>query len=139
MATEGPSDVHVATLLIVDDDARIRTMLRRVFEHASYQVLDAGDGRQALSVLESHPVDLLITDIIMPDTEGIELITRVRGRWADLPIIAMSGGGWIDPAPYLELARTLGADRIMSKPLNLELLLNACAEILKTPPSPKTP
>jgi DNA-binding response OmpR family regulator len=104
-------------------------MLSRLLARASYEVLLAGNGRQALSVLEEHTVDLLITDIIMPEKEGIELITTVRVDQPKLPIIAISGGGQVDPDQYLELARMLGANRVLGKPFDIDELLEACRQL----------
>lgn len=115
-------------VLVVDDDDQVRSMLSRLLSR-SYEVETAGNGRQALTALEGQSIDLLITDIIMPEKEGIELITTVRAQRPKLPIIAISGGGQVDPGQYLELARMLGANRVLGKPFDIDELLEACKQL----------
>ena len=119
-----------ATILVVDDDDQVRSMLQRVLMQAGFWVRTASNGRHALVALEQEVPDLLLTDIIMPEKEGIELITTVRGKLPDLPIIAISGGGQVDPEQYLELARMLGANKVLGKPFDIQDLLGSCRGLL---------
>ncbi len=116
-------------ILVVDDDDQIRAMLSRLLSRSAFRVHVASNGRRALTVLDEEAIDLLITDIIMPVKEGIELITTVRAQRPSLPVIAISGGGRVDPGHYLELAKTLGANRVLGKPFDIDELLEACRQL----------
>lgn len=120
----------MTAILLVDDDEAFRTMMTRTLTRAGHDVVEAGDGRTALRMLDSHPVDLMITDIIMPDKEGIETIVAVRKSHPELKIIAMSGGGRVRADDYLEMAQGLGAFRVLRKPFESEELFKAIREAL---------
>ncbi|MBU1702010.1 MAG: response regulator [Candidatus Eisenbacteria bacterium] len=120
----------MARLLVVDDDERIRIMLRMTLEEAGYDVEEAPNGVVALQIQEENPVDLVITDIIMPEKEGIETIMDLHRRWSKLPIIAISGGGRDTPQRYLGIAKGIGAARIFPKPILRDELLEAITELL---------
>lgn len=116
----------MATILLVDDDEAFRSMLRRTLERAGYVVTEAADGRAALRALSGGAtVDLVITDIIMPDMEGIETIRTLRRTHPELKVIAMSGGGRMQPHDYLEVAKAFGAVRVLEKPFENEDLFAA--------------
>ena len=106
----------MARILIIDDDPSILSTLRRAVERAGHEVSAADNGLAGLAQLASAPVDLVVTDIVMPEMEGIELIERLRRGYPGLPVIAMSGGGRVLPNTYLALARAMGASRILIKP-----------------------
>ena len=80
-------------ILLVDDDEAVRSVLRRSLVKAGYEVHEAGEGGAALKLLASAPADLIITDLVMPEMEGIEFIMALRKTHPKLPVIAMSGGG----------------------------------------------
>lgn len=122
------------TLLLIDDDPEMRSMIRRTLERSSFTVLEAEDGRAGLDLLGTKPVDLVLTDIIMPEMEGIELILRLRRDYPHLRVIAMSGGGRFAPNDYLQVAKVSGAARILAKPFTIEQLLTTVREVLATPP-----
>lgn len=112
----------MATILVVDDDEAFRSVLRRTLVRAGYDVLEAADGAAALKTLSGARVELVITDIIMPNMEGIETIRALRRTYPHLGIVAMSGGGRMKPEGYLEGATAFGAARILRKPFdNVEL------------------
>ncbi len=117
-------------LLLIDDDVAMRSMLFRAISRAGYQVHEAGDGREGLKILANHPIALVVTDIIMPDVEGVELIFRIRKSHPWMPIIAMSGGGRMSPKGYLDVAKSCGANRTISKPFDIDQLLVWVAELL---------
>ena len=117
-------------ILIIDDEAPVRQMLRATLEREGHQVSEANDGEQGLRVLQREPVDLLITDLIMPGKEGLETIGEVRGRFPDLPVIAISGGGRIGPEGYLELARAMGARHCLAKPFTRQKLVEAVNAVI---------
>lgn len=117
-------------ILIVDDDEAVRSVIRRTLLAAGYRPIEAGDGRQAYRELRRQPVDLVITDIIMPDVEGIELILHLRRDYPSLPILAISGGGRISSADYLKSARCCGATRVLAKPFELDELRATVTSLL---------
>jgi len=116
-------------ILIVDDDDQFRTMLRRVLEKEGYQVFEASDGRQGLSSFRNLRTDLVITDIIMPEKEGVETIAALRKEFPSVKIIAVSGGGRNAPGDYLMLANKLGAKVTMEKPLDRATLLQEVRQL----------
>ncbi len=121
----------MATILVVDDDEGFRSMLRRTLRRVGHDVIEAGEGRTALRTLSGATVDLVITDIIMPEMEGIETIRTLHRTYPDLKIIAMSGGGRMKPDSYLEVAKAFGAFRVLTKPFDNEELFAAIEEALR--------
>jgi DNA-binding response OmpR family regulator len=119
----------MARILLVDDDESLRRALCRALEHEGYAIVEAGDGRQALEKLEEGPLDLVITDMIMPDSEGLELIFALRKTRPGIPVIAMSGGGHWTPEFHLALARRVGVVHVFAKPFAIEDLLGKVREI----------
>lgn len=123
----------MARILIVDDEPAILAILDRMLRKLGHECLQAGNGREALRKLGESPVDLVITDLIMPDTEGIETIGVIRKRWPGTKIIAMSGGGRQSPTPYLAVAASLGADATLAKPFQMADLELALRLVLAPP------
>lgn len=128
----------MARVLLIDDDELVLAMLQSALLAAGHEVITAGDGDQGLRALRRQPVDIIVTDIIMPGKEGIETIIEVRRLSPTIPIIAMSGGGLHAGRLYLEAAARLGATRTLSKPFSPKKLLQeieACLrEGLGSPP-----
>jgi CheY-like chemotaxis protein len=123
----------MARILIVDDEVTFRTVIASALVKSGHDVIEAEDGRAGLALLDSHPIDLVITDVLMPEQDGLELIMKIRGKANAVPIIATTG----HPAKaelYLKLANTLGAQRVLAKPFSMEDLLLAIRELLPTPP-----
>jgi DNA-binding response OmpR family regulator len=120
----------MASILLVDDDEQLRSMLRIVLDRAGYQVQEASNGKEALDAFSRYPADLLITDIIMPDKEGLDTIMELRHSHPDLKIIAMSGGGRVSAQNYLGLAKMLGANLALAKPFSIQELLDSVKETL---------
>ena len=125
-------------ILIVDDDHLVRDMLARLMRRARYEVDTAEDGSRALSLHRDNPFDLVITDILMPEKEGLETITEFRKSFPRVKIIAISGGGRLGPVGYLKMADLLGADRTFSKPVDTAQLLGAVEELAAPPPLKST-
>ncbi|MBU0730827.1 MAG: response regulator [Proteobacteria bacterium] len=121
----------MARILIADDDVQVRTMLREMLERAGYEVDEAADGAKAMKLFRENPYDLVITDIIMPEKEGIETIMELRRDYPNLTIFAISGGGRVGPDNYLKLAQKIGARKTFTKPFDRTELLGAVAEALK--------
>jgi CheY-like chemotaxis protein len=120
----------MASVLVVDDEPEIRTVLRRVLERAGHAVTEAENGRKAVRALSEAPIDLVITDIVMPEQEGMETILQIRRLRPDIKIIAMSGGGRRVSMDFLPLAVRLGADRTFEKPFKPAHVAAAVSELL---------
>ena len=117
-------------VLVIDDDRQVRETLHDVLDNAGYDVEVATDGNQGLQIRRRHPVDVLITDILMPNKEGIETIAEFRKSYPGTPIIAVSGGGRSGNMDFLMMAQMLGADRILEKPIAPDDLLDAVGQLL---------
>lgn len=115
---------------MVEDDVSLRKLLTKVLENAGYCVSPAADAREALAIHAGSPADLVITDIIMPDADGLQLIMELRRQRAGTPIFAISGGGRLRAPGYLEMARKLGARAVFQKPFSHEELLAAIQQAL---------
>jgi CheY-like chemotaxis protein len=113
----------VATILVIDDEEMVRATLRLALEAAGHRVLEAGNGRDGLRLLETNPVDLTITDIIMPEKEGIETIIEIRRRQPEAKIIAISGGSRSQDIDFLRIAERLGAVHSLAKPFSPQMLI----------------
>jgi CheY-like chemotaxis protein len=125
----------MARILVVDDEPQMCRLLREALERAGYTVDDACDGLHALSRFAANQPDLVITDIIMPQREGLETIQALRRKCPSLPIIAISGGGRQSPDNYLTLASNFGANRVFAKPFRVEDVLSAVATLTARPPA----
>jgi YesN/AraC family two-component response regulator len=117
-------------ILIIDDETPIRSMVRLILERAGYAVREAQDGIEGIRVFRETPADLIITDLIMPNKDGIGMIIELKKDFPELKIIAMSGGGLNRPEGYLRGAQKLGAACTLSKPLNRNDLLRAVRDTL---------
>jgi YesN/AraC family two-component response regulator len=115
----------MARILVVDDEEIIRFTLRQLLEKGGHEVFEAVNGRAALRAFEELHVDLVITDIIMPEKEGIETISELRRRRPDLKIIAVSGGGRTRTMNYLDMAERFGANAALAKPLTRQDVMDA--------------
>ncbi|HZD03517.1 MAG TPA: response regulator, partial [Longimicrobiales bacterium] len=110
---------RMAQILIIDDDETLRAVMRKILERRGHVVRDAGNGAVGLSLLRSGRPDVLVTDLYMPEKEGIETIVEVRETWPDLPILAVSGGGSRGSDGSLRDAEALGADASLAKPFTV--------------------
>ena len=108
----------MARILLVDDNLDLITAVAELLCGASHAVTTAANGRKALELLEDNAYDLVITDIIMPEMEGIETIMNMRKKYPALKVVAMSGGGRISPEEYLVIARKLGVAQTLTKPFS---------------------
>ncbi|MBF0550185.1 MAG: response regulator [Deltaproteobacteria bacterium] len=120
----------MAKILVVDDDLDFREMLCFSLRKDGFEVSEASDGNKAIKLVGCEPVDLVITDLIMPNKEGIELIMELRRTMPGIKIIAMSGGGRVSPKSYLAVANALGADRTIAKPVFRDDLIKVIGELL---------
>lgn len=129
----------MARVLVIDDDELVLTMLESALLAAGHEVITATDGDQGLRALRRHPVDIIVTDIIMPGKEGIETIIEIRRLSPTIPIIAISGGGLHAGRLYLEAAARLGATRTLAKPFAPRKLLQEIEACLREGRSPSPP
>lgn len=120
----------MTTILVIEDDSEYRTMLRDMLELDGYRVIEAEDGEVGLRLYQEKKPDLTITDLIMPNKEGIELIMDLRSEFPDAKIIATSGGGRADPDIFLRAAKNLGAKCVLRKPFKRKKLLATIEECL---------
>ncbi len=117
-------------ILIIDDDEIFLNLMSVFFEANGFDVATAVNGEEGLKRFRDKPADLVITDIIMPKKEGIDVIIKLKNDYPDINIIAMSGGGEIGPEAYLHAAKSSGAARIIAKPFKFETLLEAVQDLL---------
>lgn len=115
----------MAKILLVEDDDLVRDMLMQVLQRANHQVIFVANGEEATDYLKKEQPDIMVTDIIMPKKSGITLISEVKNRHPSMEIIAISGGGRLDPTGYLDLSETLGASVSFEKPIDNTALLMA--------------
>ena len=127
----------MARILIIDDEPQIRSMLKLMLERDGYEVVEASDGVEGISVYRQNPADLIITDLIMPNKDGIGMIIDLKKEFPEVKIIAMSGGGLNKPDGYLKGAKKLGASYTLTKPIDREEILRVVAAILKNTPLPE--
>ncbi len=111
-------------ILVIDDELLYRNLYKRILEKKGYYVDASHNGKDAMSKIESIIPDLVITDIIMPDMDGLELIREIRAKFPNVKIMAVSGGGRIKPDVYLKMASKLKADCILEKPFSNNDLLD---------------
>lgn len=123
-------------LLIVDDEPQLRELFAATFHHHGLTVKSAGNGIQALRTMEVFKPKVLLTDIYMPDMDGLELIMRARKICPGLKIIAISGGGNKRYGDQLESATLFGADAILSKPITRAALIEKVTALLGNPAAP---
>jgi two-component system response regulator (stage 0 sporulation protein F) len=121
----------MATILLVEDDDLVRDMLAQVLQRASHKIITATNGEEAAELLKTADPDIMITDIIMPKKSGITLISEVKNKHPDMEIIAISGGGRLDPTGYLDLSESIGATVSFEKPIDKLALLMAIDLLLQ--------
>lgn len=124
----------MADILVIDDDDDFRAMLCKLLIRAGYRVLDCQNGKKGIALIRKNAVPLVITDLIMPDQEGIETIIQLRKEFPEVKIIAISGGGRGSSDIYLDSAMRLGASRCFSKPFETATFLDAVREQLEIRP-----
>jgi len=117
-------------VMIVEDDLSLRELLREALEKRKYTVITASDGREAMLKFRPSVIDMVITDLLMPEEDGLSVIMNIRKVKPETKIIAISGGGKAGPGSYLNIAKTLGADHVFSKPFLPSELVQKVREIL---------
>jgi len=116
-----------ATIMVVDDEPSFRSLLNRFLSKSGYTVLESADGRDALEQLRQRKVDLLISDIVMPERDGLEILRSLRKDFAGLEVIVMSGAF---DGRFLRTAKMLGAHATLQKPLRMNLVLETVRDVL---------
>jgi CheY-like chemotaxis protein len=120
----------MAKILVIDDDVVVRETITEILLDVGYQVVSAEDGRRGLRIFRSERPDLVITDIIMPEKEGIQTIMEMRAERPDAKIIAISGGGRIGNTDFLKIARQIGAADVIAKPFDPDDFLGCVSRCL---------
>jgi CheY-like chemotaxis protein len=125
-------------ILLIEDDASQRQLFKTALQQAEYEVLEAADGQAGLQIYRHPPCDVIMTDLFMPNTDGLETIFDLKAQQPQVKIIAISGGGSWTPHGEtfgadepLEMAARFGADRTLKKPIKIRQLLEVIAEVLE--------
>ena len=119
-------------ILVIDDDVQVQTTLQKILTREGYAVILAADGKQGLQHYQAQHIDLVITDLIMPEKDGIETIVALRRQVPDVKIIAISGGGRVDKKYHLTIAEQFGARKVLPKPIERQVLLQAVEDVLQS-------
>jgi YesN/AraC family two-component response regulator len=127
----------MARILLIDDDDSARSVLRLMLNQSGHLVIEARNGVEGMNLFMQANTDLVITDIIMPEKEGLELMKEMRRMVPSSKIIVISGGGRVNPKDYLRMAKHLGASRVLAKPISRDALIGAVNELLL--PTAKAP
>ena len=120
----------MARILVIDDDDSVRLSVRLALEDADHLVEDAGDGEKGVALFRENPADRVVTDIFMPEKEGLETIDEIKRLRPGTKIVAISGGGCMDPDDYLTIAKSVGADRSLLKPFDINDLVDVVDTLL---------
>jgi YesN/AraC family two-component response regulator len=118
-------------ILVIDDESEIRKLFIQKLAGIGCEIIEACDGKEGLKLYHENRPDLVITDLVMPEKEGIEMITELKREFPNVKIIAISGGGRNIPDAYLQIAKNLGAERTFSKPIDWPELIKTVRELLK--------
>ena len=121
------------SILIVDDEPGIRELLSMILESAGHSVIVAEDGLEAPKVMAAREIQIVITDLLMPERDGLEFITEIRTKYPKVKIVAMSGGGHIARDSYLRIAKNFGAHFLLEKPFSQAGVLGAIDIVQKMP------
>ena len=118
------------SILVVDDEPEMLDILKQVLAGAGHRVVTADNGREAISLLAREKFDLVLTDLLMPERDGTEVIGELRAKYRDVPVVAMSGGGRMPRGEYLKIAKMFGAHAMLEKPFTNEQLLSTIELLL---------
>ena len=121
----------MARIILIEDSNNLRGILKKTLEYEGHEVLEAQDGKAGEKLYRKGCPDLVITDIIMPNKDGIETIIELRRDFPGIKILAISGGGRIGSEHYLNMAKSLGAHDILGKPFKQNDLLKSVRKLLK--------
>ncbi|CAB1056260.1 hypothetical protein D1BOALGB6SA_996 [Olavius sp. associated proteobacterium Delta 1] len=125
----GEPDDMPPVILLIDDEESFRCVIKQVLVNDGFEVVEAANGKEGIQYFYEKPADMIITDIIMPEKEGIETIIELKKAFPDVKLIAMSGGGWYGTDIDFDMAKKLGA-KTLDKPFALQELLDVVHELL---------
>jgi DNA-binding NtrC family response regulator len=120
----------MARILIIDDEESVRITLSKTLKAARHDIHEASDGDVALKILTEQKIDLVITDIVMPNREGVETMRAIRANWPRIKVIAMSGGERIRTPEFLKEAGELGVSELLKKPFSMSELQHTVSTVL---------
>lgn len=126
-------------VLLLEDNAAYRALMTEVLTLAGFVVHAAPDGRRVAEMLRERPIDLVITDLVMPERDGIEILTELHYTHPKLPVIAISGDMPLNTELYLTIAQKLGASRVLAKPFKMDRLIAAARAALAAAGAPAVP
>jgi DNA-binding response OmpR family regulator len=118
------------SVLVVDDEADLRDIVSRVLIDAGHRVTCAANGQEASRALSQQDFDVILTDVIMPEKDGMQVIVEARRTRPTMRIVAMSGGGHVGREQYLKMAKSLGAHAVLEKPFNGDELVAAITAVM---------
>lgn len=117
-------------ILLIEDDKELRALIRDALTRKDFNVLEADNGKEALALFKAGITELVVTDLIMPEEDGLKVIMKIREKKPEIKVIAISGGGKAGPGSYLNLAKALGADAVFSKPFSINTLVEKVENLL---------
>lgn len=117
-------------ILVIDDDPIMRETIKDILQYEDYYVVDAADGREGMALLQKETFDMIVTDVLMPEKDGIEVIMEAKKRQPKIQIVAISGGGYISAENYLKMAGDLGASATVVKPFDIDLFIDKVNSLL---------
>jgi CheY-like chemotaxis protein len=120
----------MAKILVIDDDALVRAVLTSILEQVGHTVLTAEDGLRGMAMFHEERPDLVITDLVMPEQQGIQTLAKIRGEDPNAKVIVMSGSGRIGDTDFVAEAQALDANDIVAKPFDPEDLLRSVSRCL---------
>jgi DNA-binding response OmpR family regulator len=120
-------------ILLIEDDKELRTLIRDALTRKDFNVLEAENGKEALVQFKPGIIELVVTDLIMPEEDGLKVIMKIKEKKPGIKVIAISGGGKAGPGSYLSLAKALGADAVFSKPFSISSLVEKVENLLLVP------
>lgn len=129
----------MAIIVIVDDDPTIQLIAGELLKAEGHAIVHAGDGVEALKVLETVPADLVVLDMLMPNMDGLETIMEMRRSHPETRILAISSGGPMGPHDLLRTARLFGADETLAKPLTFSTFGATVERLLEQTERPSSP
>jgi YesN/AraC family two-component response regulator len=121
----------MACVLVIDDQVHIRMIIGELLKQLGHTVYEASNGKEGMRIFcEKHP-ELVITDILMPEKDGLEVIMEIKNNNYDTKIVAISGGGIVQGFDYLSTAKKLGADKVLKKPFEWDEFINVVNELIE--------
>jgi CheY-like chemotaxis protein len=124
----------MANILVIDDDATIQLVFSQFLTSLGHEIMQAENGKEGMKLIEETRPDLVITDIMMPEMDGLEILMQLRNTHDSIPVIAISGGMRALPVNFLQQAKLFGARYVFEKPVPLDVLRNALTELLGDDP-----